>query len=149
MAKLKVRIPYSLKAESRANHIPGVCNTEEALSDAPRSISCPQLCMWLILRSTVTLPTAPNLRKGSNTGYKSRQTVLPVNSWGKQLCGRWCQARREEELPRRKLPSTYSHCRNTSWLSWGWGEEWAAARFFQAVCLPVLSLGSQLWEQHK
>lgn len=153
MAKLKVHIPYSLKAESRANHIPGVCNSSEVLSAATSSISHPQLHICVILRSTVTLPTVPNPGEGSDTGYKSRQTVLPVNGWGERLCGRWCQARREKEQPGRKLPNTHSHCRNTLWLSWGWREEQAAASSFQAFCLPIFSLGSlwysQLWEQHK
>lgn len=141
MAKLKVHIPYSLKTELRANHIPGVCNTEEALSAAPSCISHPRLHIWVILRSTVTLPTAPNPGEGSDTGYKSRQTVLPVNGWGKWLCGRWCQARREKEQPGRKLPNTHSHCRNTLWLSWGWGEEQAATSSFQAVLFASLLSG--------
>lgn len=75
MAKLKVHIPYSLKAELRTNHIPGVCNTGEALSAAPGCISHPQLHVWVTLRSTVVLPTVPNPAKRSDTGYKSRQTV--------------------------------------------------------------------------
>lgn len=153
MAKLTVHIPYGLKAELTVNHIPDVCNTEEALSAAPRCISHSQLHIWVILRSTVTLPTTPSSGEESDTGYKSRQTVLPVNGWEKWLCGRWCQMRREKEQPGRKLPNLHSHCRNTLCLSWGWGEEQAAASSFHAVCLPVFSLGSlwnkQLREQHK
>lgn len=153
MAKLKVHIPYSLKAELRTNHISGVCNTGEALSAAPDCISHPQLHVWVTLRSIMALPTVPNPVERSDTGYKSRQTVLPINGWGKLLHWRWCQARREKEQPGRELPNIHSHCRNTLWLSWGWGEEQAAASSFQVVCLPVFSAGSlwysQLWEQHK